>query len=264
MAFQTLSPDTVTSIATEIARKSVTEKLLDERNKFVGETRDGLHRRLLIYEKASEGEHSAKKVLERHLADLAGKYQDEVREITESIENFHIKEVDQVVDINVYSHPGRAEKSQVVDLFQGVPVIRKDGAYLVVDGKFYISAEIHKKIEVLIGKIVAKKVSQHLKEIKANAVEVIKDSRKPLLARLLLSIAGRSKNIRFEDNFAMDLTDIANDNSGKFYDSLLDRLKQQNANNKGVSKKRIESEADKLVRNNRDTFKVALINALLK
>jgi len=234
MAFQTLSPDTVTSIVTEVARDSVNRVLEKERRRFENNLRVKLGRRLLVFDKASQGEHTPKHSLANHLRDLIFDYQGEIKSDAESIlvaiETYHLEESDRVTDINDVPNLGtKASEQLVVDLIGDNPVFRevdeaKHGFYIIHEGKYYISSAIYKDIVSLIDRIVTSESDKHLRDIKDNAVEVIKDSRKPVLARIFLAISGRNRNLRFEDSFATDLIETANNDHGRLYDLLLSKL----------------------------------------
>lgn len=267
MAIQTLSPDTVTSIVTDVARDSVKGILQKERETFVRNQRGMLYRRLLSYNKADTGDHTPRHEFERHLEALANDYPEDVKAIVGLIEGERFTDNDDVVDISEFTRTGKAKKHRILDLGKDFLVFRekereedKQEVYILHEGKYYISHKVYKKISTLIGKIVAVEVWKHMKAVKSNAVEVLNYSRKSSLARILVVLTGRIKSLNFEERVANDLVTISNDEQGAFYDTILRRLRERNTQGKGYL---LETEAHKILKRHRDSFKGALIQALL-
>jgi len=270
MAPLTLSPETVNAIVTKEANETVSTYLGNERKRFESHLLEKLGKSLLFYDKLGVGEHSPKHTLERHLRNLVRDYSGDIKSDAESKiaenETYRLKEKDKVIDISEVAHLGhRPDEHLVLSLYGDNPLFReenkdKTGFYVIHEERFYISSEIYNKLRVLMDKIVKFESDKYMVGIRRKAAEALKYSRRPFLAKALLSLTSMRRSVELEDSIPSDLNYAANNINGRLFLSIF--MYGISEKYPFASKQSREKAADKITMKYRNRFKDAMISAL--
>lgn len=270
MAPLTLSPETVNAIVTKEANETVSTYLGNERKKFESHLLKKLGGNLLFYNKSGVGDYTPKHTLERHLRILVRDYSGDIKSDAESIiaeiETYRLKESDFVTDISEVAHLGqKPDKHLVYNLYGGDPLFReenkdKTGFYVIHEERFYISTEIYNKLRVLMDKVVSVESDKHMIGIRRKAAEALRYSRRPFLAKALLSLTSMRRSVVLEDSIPSDLDYAANNANGRLFLSIF--MYGISKEYPFASKQNREKAADKIAEKYRNRFKDAMIRAL--
>lgn len=270
MALLTLSPETVNAIVTKEANETVSTYLVNERKRFESHYLQMLGSRLIFYDKSGVGEHTPKHILEHHLRNLVRDYGGDIKSDAESIiaeiETYRLRESDFVTDISEVAHLGqKPDKHLVYNLYGGNPLLieeNKDNSwfYVVHEERFYISTEIYNKLRVLMDKVVRIESDKHMNEVRRRAAEALRYSRRPSLAKALLSLTSMSRSVELEDGIPSDLDYAANNVNGRLFLSIFMYGISEKYPYASIQSR--EKAADKITKKFRNRFKDAMISAL--